>query len=479
VNSKRISRRTLLRGAGVAVALPSLEIMMHTSAVRAAPTPPPKRFCMSWIGTATAPSNNGNIEGVTPTAQGTGWVVPRSLKALTTYGLAGQVSVVSNLLIPWTSGTPGPGEKGNLVHFNTMGPQLAGTRGAEGMKASKPTGTTADQLVADQIAGNTTFKTLFYKMQAAGYIGGSNVEQGRQSWRKAANGTMSSIDPFSSPLLAYNSLFSGVTLPSANPADAAKAAFLLKQRRSVLDLVGDDLDRLKTQVGAADRQRIDKHTEEIRALEARISNTMMVGGSAACTKPASPGADPGRPSSYYYSGEVERSAVFSDLIAMAFACDLSRVASYMITHNKCWMGTPPSFPHAREVAEIHQMSHQGAPIAFVDAVGYLIQQWALMLSKLKAKVEPDGTTLLDNTAAVLVFEAGHGQDSEIPSKRDSAHSTENMTILIGGGAGGLRKGTHVRTQQLHPAKAVLTAMRAAGYTGMSLGEVSGVVPGLL
>ena len=71
--------------------------------------------------------------------------------------------------------------------------------------------------------------------------------------------------------------------------------------------------------------------------------------------------------------------------------------------------------------------------------------------------------MLDNTAAVFTFEGGHGKDPA--DNRDiSAHTTENMAMLVSGGAGGLKRGIHLKAPGLHPAQVVHTALRALGST---------------
>ncbi len=480
-----VTRRTLLRGVGAAaLGLPPLEIMLRGRTAQGAVGAPPMRFCMSWIGNALSSDGNGALEGTTPKSTGTGWAVPRSLKGLADFGIANYVSVVSGLTIPWNVNPP-PGGKGLLVHFNTMGPQIAGTRGGAGaLGTSNPKGPTADQIVADIIAPGMLTPTLAYRMQAYGYVGGDGGN-GRQSYR-TDKGALVGIDPFASPKLAYQSMFSGASTPNATPADIAKTSMLLRQKKSILDLVIGDLNSIRNKLGAADQIRVQRHADQVRDLELRLDKmdpavaqpgvAQPVG--AKCKKPADPGADPARTAGYAYSGEEQRADVFSDLIALAFACDQSRVASYMITHMKCWMGLPPNFPYPRNLPDIHQMSHEGSGMAYIDAIQYLVTQWGKMLKKIHDITEVDGSNVLDHTAAVLVFEAGHGYDSETGGS-DHAHSTENMAILIAGGAGGLKKGTHVKATGKHPANAVITAMNAVGFKGTTMGEVTGNIPELL
>jgi hypothetical protein len=107
-----------------------------------------------------------------------------------------------------------------------------------------------------------------------------------------------------------------------------------------------------------------------------------------------------------------------------------------------------------------------------------VRHFGRLIQKLRDTPDVDGTSLLDHTAAVLMFEAGWGQDSGDPNKPLSSHSTENMSALIAGRAGGLKGGVHVVAPGKHPANVVLTAMRAVGVD-RALGDLSDPIDELL
>jgi hypothetical protein len=468
----RLNRRTLLRGAGgIAVALPALDIMQPRLA-RAAGQP---RFVLAYGGVSTGAYQAR--DQLVPDMVGPGYDVKRALKPLADMNIRDDVSVVTGLVIPWsvrdTEAVP-PGGRSRFFHFNTVGPLIAGTSTPK-ERAGAPRGPTADQIVADRIAGTTQHRVLLYRVQAAAEYS----EAGRLSWRRDGAGKLVTQDPISSPRLAYQSLFSSFTPPSGPPMVDDKVRRLLESRKSVLDFVSGEANGLMMRLGAADRARMQRHFDEVRALEMRLSAGLSAGGTAAasCTKPAQPMTDPPISSggNWGYNGEEVRGDVMTDLIAMAFACDLSRVASFMITEWKCYMNMKSLIGHD---SDMHELTHGAGPLESIsDSVAWIVKQWGKLIVKLKAVKEPDGRTLLDSTALVLVFEGGHGFDPE-GNRTLAAHSTENMSALIAGRAGGLKPGKHIAMPNGHPAQVVLSAMNGAGVTDTKLGDVSGNVPGL-
>lgn len=486
----RIPRRSFLRGlGGVAVGLPALEIM---GAGRAFAQAAPKRFVVSFGGISTG-ADGTDDDLCVPDGTGPGYEVRPALSPLTELGIAGEVSLVSGLLIPWEDGgVMPPGGRTIYYHYNTVGPQVAGTyAGEQGVgedgRDGAPKGPTCDQIVADQIAGDTTNRVLTYRVQPASYVGSNDISgnSGRLSWRDDGDGNLRSVDPTVSPRLAYESLFAGFT--PDDPREAERARALLRRRTSVLDLVRGGTERLMPRLGRSDRIRMERHFEEIRALERRLAETPEVVG--ACRLLEHPGDDPdiggsiieyegqGQPYSTNegYSDEERRAEVMTDLIAMAFACDQSRVASFMLTEWKCYMNMFALSDNGWEV-DMHEATHQGNQVAVSEAIAWHVRQWGRLVQKLRDTPDADGTNLLDSSALVMLFEGGWGFDPE-GGTEPSAHSTQNMIALIAGRAGGLVPGQHVSAPDAHPASVVVSAMRAVGVEG-GLGEISDDIPEL-
>jgi hypothetical protein len=487
-----LRRRTFLRGlGGIALALPALEAMAPRRAEAAVP---PKRYVYTYCGASTGRKIGDKLmDAVAPVDVGLDYTPSPALQHAVSFGVMDALSVVSGLKIPWQTGsTVPPGGRITQFHFGpTVLPQLSGMRT---LVKSTPGGPTSDQIMAAAIGGDTTHPVLAYRVQPVNYNGGdqSAGNSGRLTWKKGSDGKLLPIDPIVSPRAAFKALFSGFIPDDADPAAKAQAELLLARRKSVLDLIADDAQGLLDKLGKVDRERMERHYDEIRALENQLEHVPEIGG--ACKLPLEPGDDPaiggsivGDTTEYStaagYSNEELRAKLLCDLIRMAFACDLSRVSALMWTMWKCYM-------NAYEISgqqwktDVHSISHSGLPLeATGDAIGWHVKHFARLMKLLRDTPEVDGSTLLDHTALVMTFEGGGGFDPEA-NNTISTHSSENMVVLVGGKAGGLNAdgGRHIRKQGAHPVNAVLSAMKAAGYGAgadeVTLGEVTGHVPEL-
>ena len=117
--------------------------------------------------------------------------------------------------------------------------------------------------------------------------------------------------------------------------------------------------------------------------------------------------------------------------------------------------------------------------AQADCVAWHVGHFARLVQKLRDTPEVDGSSVLDHSALVLVFEGGWGYDPE-SGEALNVHSSENMSALIAGRVGGLNPngGVHVSNAGGHPTQVINTALRAVGVDH-EMGEVPGVVDALL
>ena len=499
----KLNRRTLLRGiGGAAIGLPLLECMLDRKAF--AQSVIPRRYGIVFAGHSIGgdgwAKDAQQIAGrrftetghfIAPLTFGRNYAITTPLQPLMT--MKDDYSIVSNLAIPFSmTSTEGvdvpPGGAYRDFHGGGASPLLSGMRSTEARFTAE--GITSDQVVAGLNRGQTNINSLVYRAQPSWYLSGSDFA-GREYM--SYTGRRQPIAAQTSPSVAFGSLFRGF-MPSGA---AERERFLFDQRAkiSVLDLIGRKRQRLTSNVGMADKQRLDRHFDELRALELRIQALppIMTG---ACQILPDPGMDPpiggnnaGSGSSEIgtntgYSEEDTRAKLFADLIHMAMVCDLSRVATLQITcfqshmnvfNVSTMMGTPIR-------ADQHEVGHNGddsnrGQLAVSTILKWHASIYAYLMQKLKTTPEGSGN-MLDNTVLVFMPEGGHGLQLNDATTANQTHSVENMVLVIGGRAGGLRPGQHIDGARAHPGTALISAMRAAGYTGDTFGEVSGHVDAL-
>jgi hypothetical protein len=488
--ARKLNRRAFLGGAtGVAIALPMLEAMLEGRGISFAADPPgaPQRFLVTFGGHSLGSDCDTLHNDYVPNSTGTGYDLKSALAPFADFDVQNEISVISGLLIPYANGGATPaGGRADDFHINSLSPLFSGVR--SGGKAVN--GPTSDQIVAEAIAGDTTFKSLGFRVQANWYLSVS-APYGRDimSYKSDGGGGVLEVPPNDSPQAAFDSLFSNFT-PTQTPEEAALADFRWRQRKSVLDVVRSRAEVLVQKLGGADKIRLERHFDEIRDLEIRIAALPPV-ANGACQPPTSSPTDPAPggaqgtdadgnntyDTNLGYSGEEERARVFCDLIHLAFACDLTRSVSLMWTMAQSHMNM---FQLTGQATDLHEVGHCGVPggtMAVSTAIAWHMKHFCYLIDKLRSTPEGNGT-LLDNTAALYLNEGGHGWDPG-GGKDNSAHSTENMACLVAGRAGGLVPGQHIVADGMHPANAIITAMNAVGVQTNTFGEVSGTIPGLI
>ena len=462
MNRFRINRRQLLRGAGgVALALPLLEAMQSDRIASAAPAP--TRYVLLFGGVSIG--NESGKQLVVPES-------PGSLTAPLPPGLAplepfkSELSVVSGLSIPAGNGagnTPPGGRYGRAsFHDESVGPLLSGVRSPNDINDNKAQGESSDYVVAKQIGGATPFSQIAIRVQAASY--GGHVVPVSYKGKKLP------IDPYSSPVGLYDALFGSFVPPGEDGGPDPSAQIAAQKRGSVLDLVRDDTKRLLGRVGAYDRQRLEAYLEALDALRKKVEAVDPGPVTSVCEKPDAVGPSDSVGGSY--GGEDKRAEVFIDLLHMALACDLTRVATVAVSEPMSMMVVPASITGiaAGENKDLHELSHSSTLQNHARGFAWHTKHVARLLEKLQST--PDGTgTFLDSTVVVYVTEGGCGSGAP--------HNTEGMAVVVAGGKDRIRQGEHIVAQGQHPVKVLVSAMNAVGVEATGLGEVQGNVPALL
>lgn len=488
----KINRRTLLRGlAGSSLGLPLLEAMFDGKKAYAQVGTPPRRYVIVYCGQSIEgedASEDGASDLFVPDAPGA-LNAPLKLALAPLESLKSQLSIISNLEIPVQENgivTPGSRFAGGF-HYTTLAPLVTGMH-IRREYDDAALADSSDVIVARQLGQNTQVPMLAYRAQAAEY---QDYNVDALSWNAPTfNGQWINarpIDPVASPRLAYNSLFSTFT-PPGGPDPAVLRA--LQRRRSVVDLVRRDTEKLLPKLGVADRQKMSQHLDAVRTLENRLAAIEASTGSMSntCVQPAAPGTDPMASPGGNYSDEETRAYAFEDLIHMALACDLTRVVSYQITASMPGMTLPRGLPvddagtplrytdwqgESVEIAptDLHNVSHNCSNRTHALTVSWHVKHFANLLRKLRDTPEANGS-LLDHTVVIFLMEGGAGNAAP--------HTSERMAAIVAGGSScGLQLGQHFVTDRQHPASVLLTAMNAAGVSQSALGEISERIDGLL
>jgi hypothetical protein len=394
-----LSRRTLLRGAGgVVVGLPLLEAMTAFGQT----APPPVRFIFMFSANGTMPP------AWTPTGSESTFTLSPILTSLKPY--QSKLLVLDNLDMESAYHGPGDGHMKGMAHLLTGTEIQDGSlfTGGNGELTGWGGGISVDQRMAAAVGASSKTPSLVLGVRAI-----ANTVWGRMSY--AAGGQP--LSPENSPLNVFNRLFSDF----ATDPNSEAALKLLAQRKSVLDTVKADFASLNPRLGTADKAKVDEHLTAVRDLEIRLGKS--VPPPSTCTKPGTPAAiNYSDAANYPTTGALQM-----DLIALAMACNFTRVATLQWDKSVSGM----TFPWIGVNDNHHSLSHLGdsdtAAVAKITQINtWYTEQYAYLLGKLNAVMETNGKTLLDNSIVVWGNELGKGNN----------HTRRDVPFVMAGTGGG-------------------------------------------
>jgi hypothetical protein len=166
-----------------------------------------------------------------------------------------------------------------------------------------------------------------------------------------------------------------------------------------------------------------------------------------------------------WSNETTRGDLMADMIALAFACDLTRAVSWMLTFDQCFMSSRDA---AGPTEDMHYLSHNGTAQNLADNANWHAARFARLIGKLATLTDGAGQPLIDSTFLALLFAEG-----------ENAHNSLHMTYLTAGCRSQLKLGQHLDAGGQHPAKILISGMQAIGLTRTTLGEISGPLASLM
>ncbi len=430
-----LNRRLLLQSATASIALPRLEGMLNGNGTAyAAGGPLPKRFGVFFWGLGMNP------ERWTPQKTGPGFTLSEHLKPFEP--VREYLSVATGFNCAPIMGQVHVGAQVGILTGDGTDTQPLTTA-----TVRKPS---VDQLVAAFLGNGSKFKSI--EVRSSGKNAGPRDGGTAIDWC-SHNGPSSPNKSEVNPRVVFARLFgAGSTGPAMSDVERQNTNFA---RKSVLDLVRQDISRLNMRLGTADRLRMQQHLDGIRAIELQLQEMPTV----ACKAPAMP-ADFGTKPEDFGGGQIRaRHKVMSEMLAIAFACDLTRVATLQFSH----AGSHERFPDSGFAGECHETGHKLGITPDIDkAILFWMESFSVWLQAMKNLPEGAGN-VLDNAC---IF--GTSDHSYAPS-----HRVDEFPLLVAGKAQGrLKGGVHVRLVNEIATRVPFTLMKALGMPLTSWGEQS-------
>ena len=403
----KISRRTMLKGLGAAVALPALDVMGPVAARAATGTESINRMAYFYF-------PNGIARGIWDPAK-----VADDGKLLELGEWMSPLEPFKeDIILPTNIWTP-------LGNGHSRGTATWLTGADSGRRTRKVSPMSVDQVAAKQIGSKTLLPSLELSLKGEGFFSNS-LPRNCISWGENGMPMSREIEP----RVIFDRMF-------APPSGGAT-------NRSVMDLVLADARSLKKYVSTADRQRLDQYFESIGALEKRIAfaerQTDEVAQDNAQTDTLTT-PTPGIPSDHQ-----EYMRLMMDLMVLAFQSDATRVCTFMLDHGQSnryfsfldgVQGTWHALSHYKNASGMTEdddgttswESVEAKRANFAEVNRWHHRQMAYLFGRMKDIREADGRTLLENSMIVYGSSLGDGNE----------HDKYHLPVVFAGGGGGTIK----------------------------------------
>jgi hypothetical protein len=442
---KPISRRTVLRGAGVALGLPWLEAMVPSALAQSRPSDAkgPVRMAVLYMANGVNPSQ------WTPEGKGKDFRLSPTLAPLE--DLKDQVTVISNL---WNAqANTGDGHYAKEGTLLTCTP-ITKTLGVD----INIHGPSMDQVAAKRAGDRTPLPSLELGIEAESTGVDANVGYTRvYGCHIAWSGPTTPLARETNPRSVYQRLFR-----AASPSDDSA-----KQETQLLDKVLEQSKQLSGKLGAADQARVDEYLETVRSLETRMERA----------------ADPKREWKPLVSldsfprpaetpaSHLEHCRLMLDLIALAFQSDATRISTLMFGNAVSGV----NFRFLEGVTDIHhEVSHHSKDPEKLRQYAVInrwhIEQYGYLLRKLHAMKEGD-RSVLDNSMILFGSALSDG----------NAHDPHRLPLVLAGKGGGrIATGQHLVYSEDSPcANLYVSMLEAFGTPVERFADSTGRLPGVL
>ncbi|MDZ4848662.1 MAG: DUF1552 domain-containing protein [Pirellulaceae bacterium] len=432
----QLSRRSLLRGSGVALALPWLEIMSASTGFAGPSSKPPVRLGFFYV------PNGVNMDQWRPSESGSLDQLPTTLKSLET--VKDKILVLSDLEADHCDGK-------TAAHEPAGGGYLVGKK-CKHSEEPEVGGASVDQLVAREIGRQTPIDSLALGIDPGhrGDHGYSGTYMSHISWRNKTTPSALELNPKQ----LYERLFKGQPPKRSNWSESngstENAPVVDSVEASVLDLVRDETKSLQRKLGFNDRRKLEQYLEGLHGIEKRVALASQDNFShhqEAFTKDPLADADEpefskliipngkGIPSVY-----AEHVNLMLDILTLAFQTDTTRVATFMFSYEK----SGRAYPEIDARGSHHSTSHHKNQAESLDQLARInthhMELFSRMLQRMAEIPEGDGT-LLDNV--LLLYGAGLSDGNK--------HNNDNLPVVLAGGGGGtITGGRHIEFGEKTP-----------------------------
>ncbi len=447
IETSRLTRRTVLRGLGVSLALPWMESLAPRTIAAEANAAAPQRMAFMFV------PNGVHLPDWTPKQYGYGYELPHILSPLA--AVQDDVMVISGLTHDkGRANGDGAGDHARSASVFLTGAQPRKTAG-ENIRS----GISVDQVAAQGAGRATRFASLELGCESGRSAG--NCDSGYScaySSNVSWSGESTPVSKETNPRLVFERLFG-----DGDVAGRDKNAVRRDQlKKSILDFIADDARRLQSKLGGQDQQKLDEFLNGVREVEQRIQRT---DDEPKISIDLDYPIPKGQPDDY---GEHIR--LMCDMMVLAFQTDRTRIATFMLAD----AGSNRSYRHINVSDGHHDLSHhrgdanKHAKIREINR--FHVAQLAYFLEKLKSIPEGDGT-LLDNSMICYGSAISDGD----------RHNNENLPVVLAGHAGGrIDTGRHIRVRPETPMCNLFLSMldrfgTPVEFMGDSTGRVSELV----
>ena len=439
ITKMQLPRRTVLRGLGVSMALPLLDSMVPAlTALSKTAAAPVRRFGVFYV------PNGMSMPYWSPKAEGPLTELPPTLQSLA--GFEDRVLMCGGLADEAANLVKGGGDHARSAGTFLTGVPFKITSGADVYAA-----VSMDQMAARVLAQETQLASIELGIESNAMLGScdggaSCAYTNTIAWRTPTTPLPIENDPRA----VFERLFgtSGSTDPKARLAR-------LRRDRTILDLVGNELDDLERVVGPGDRVKLDEYLESVRDIERRIEmaerqNTREL---PVVDQPV------GVPSDY-----AEHATLMMDLLALAYQTDLTRISTFMLAREV----SGHAYPEIGVSDSHHPLSHHQDEPAKLERLHkineYHFRQFGYLVKKLSETPEGDGM-MLDSS----MFLYGTGISDS------NTHFHDDLPIaLIAGKKTGIDGGRYVRYAEGTPlANLHLSILESLGTPEEAFGDSTG------